>query len=349
MTDARVWFDLSNSPHPLLFAPICKHLEAIGATPLITVRDHAQTVELARERWPDAEVVGSPSSGRLLAKGLGLVGRAGALIAWARRARPDVALSHNSYSQIVAARAVRIPVLTAMDYEHQPANHLAFRCADKILIPDAIPSKSIARQGATPRKVLRYSGFKEALYLRDFEPDSGVLERLGISRGATVAVARAAARGAAYHPGDNPLFIEALRVLADQPEVITVVLARQREQREEIERLRLPRLVFPSGIVDGRSLLCSADLFVGAGGTMSREAALLGIPAYSIFSGVPPAVDLSLERDGRLQRLESIDQLRGVRPQARALDDRQRSIDDSGRELEELFVRTAMSMATRGE
>jgi len=38
-------------------------------------------------------------------------------------------LSHNSYSQIVAARLLRIPVVTAMDFEHQPANHLAFRLA----------------------------------------------------------------------------------------------------------------------------------------------------------------------------------------------------------------------------
>jgi len=42
------------SPHPLLFAPIARRLEELGHEVLVTVRDHAQTAELAFERWPDA-------------------------------------------------------------------------------------------------------------------------------------------------------------------------------------------------------------------------------------------------------------------------------------------------------
>src|SRR5262249_12426577 len=48
----KVWIDLSNSPHPLLFAPIARALEGRGHEVAVTVRDHAQTLELARERWP---------------------------------------------------------------------------------------------------------------------------------------------------------------------------------------------------------------------------------------------------------------------------------------------------------
>jgi uncharacterized protein len=46
----RVWIDLSNSPHPLLFAPIERRLTEHGHEVLLTARDHAQTVPLARER-----------------------------------------------------------------------------------------------------------------------------------------------------------------------------------------------------------------------------------------------------------------------------------------------------------
>ena len=37
---------------------------------------------------------------------------------------------------------------------------------------------------------------------------------------------------------------------------------------------------------------------------MTREAAVLGTPAYSIFWGAPPAVDLYLERLGLLRILQ---------------------------------------------
>ena len=97
-------------------------------------------------------------------------------------------------------------------------------------------------------------------------------------RPSMLAVARTAAAGAAYHRGENPLFIEVLRALASRGDVITVVLARLEEQRAAIAALGLPGVILPGTAVDSRSLLAAADLFIGAGGTMTREAALLGVP-----------------------------------------------------------------------
>ena len=55
--------------------------------------------------------------------------------------------------------------------------------------------------------------------------------------------------------------------------------------------------------VDGRSLVAYADLLVSAGGTMNREAAVLGTPVWSIFEGRLGAVDEQLAREGRLRFL----------------------------------------------
>jgi uncharacterized protein len=55
--------------------------------------------------------------------------------------------------------------------------------------------------------------------------------------------------------------------------------------------------------VDGRSLVAFADLLVSAGGTMNREAAVLGTPVWSIFEGRLGAVDELLARQGRLRFL----------------------------------------------
>jgi predicted glycosyltransferase len=53
------------------------------------------------------------------------------------------------------------------------------------------------------------------------------------------------------------------------------------------------------------SLLKGVDLVVSGGGTMLREAAFLGIPAYSIFHNRIGAVDRHLTSIGRLSILRS--------------------------------------------
>ena len=100
----------------------------------------------------------------------------------------DLALSHNSYSQILAARALSLRTVTLMDYEHQPANHLAFRLASRIIVPRAFPEAALARFGASPAKVKRYDGIKEDVYLADFQSDPEFekqLQRTGHRRRAT--------------------------------------------------------------------------------------------------------------------------------------------------------------------
>jgi predicted glycosyltransferase len=310
----KVWIDLSNSPHPLLFAPVARRLEERGHRIEVTARDNAQTVELARERWPEVEVIGSESPPGRVGKGMAIAGRIAALRRWARSHCPDVAVSHNSYSQIVAARLARVPVVTAMDFEHQPANHLAFRLAQSLLVPEVMPRKAIARYGARDGKVRPYPGLKEEIYLGDFEPDEGVLERLGIDPGDNpVVVVRTPPSRALYHRFENPLFQAVLEALGRQQQVRAVALVRHPEQREAITALELENVITPERAVDSRSLTYVADLVIGAGGTMTREAALMGVPTLSVYAGEQPAVDRALEEAGRLQRLENVAQVEQVR------------------------------------
>ena len=313
-----VWIDLSNSPHPLLFAPVAQRLEAIGDEVLVTARDNAQTAELARARWPRVDVIGGPSPASRLKKAGALARRVLALRRWARRRRPDLALSHNSYSQILAARLARTPVVTAMDFEHQPANHLAFRLAQAVLVPEQFPAEATRRQGARNAKLHRYPGLKEELYLGYFEPDPDVLSGLGLNRGdqEKLVVVRTPPSRAIYHRSDNPLFMEVLKVIDAQPDVRAVVLARHPEQRRAIAELALRNCLVPERALDSRSLVYAADLFIGAGGTMTREAALMGVPTMSVYAGDSPAVDRALESQGRLVRLVQTDQVASVRKRA---------------------------------
>jgi predicted glycosyltransferase len=244
-------------------------------------------------------VVGQASPAGRGSKALEIARRANALRRLARRERPDVAFSHGSYAQIVAARAARVPVVTMMDFEHQPANHLSFRLARRVIVPELFPEAALRRFGATGRKVLRYRGFKEDLYLGGFEPDSRVLDELELDPEHVIVVFRPPPEGALYHPMVNRRFEDVLRSALSHDEVQIVLLPRTREQAERY-RSRSSRIRVPEHAVDARSLLALADLAIGSGGTMNRESALLGTPTYTVFAGTLAAVDAELIRRGRL-------------------------------------------------
>jgi predicted glycosyltransferase len=278
-------------------------LEQDGHRVVLTVRDHAQTLELARGRWPRFRVVGSASPPGRLPKVRAIARRAEALRRFAREQRPDLAFSHGSYAQLLAARATGVRGVTMMDYEHQPANHLSFRLAERVIVPAAFPEGALRRFGVPPARVVRYPGFKEELYLAAFRPDRTIADRLGLDERKVIAVMRPPPEGALYHRMANERFDALLELAAAHPGVQAVLLPRTPTQADRYRRE--PRIRVLGGAVDGPSLLAVADLVIGAGGTMNRESAVLGTPTYTVFAGDLAAVDAELIRLGRMHDLRN--------------------------------------------
>ena len=304
----RIWIDLANSPHVPFFSALIPEFVAREHQVEITARDFAQTVELATKAGMTPHVIGGHGGGTITGKAGNLVGRAAALRKWARDRGFDRAVSHNSYAQIAAAAALGIKTVTLMDYEHQPANHLAFRLASRVIVPRTFPAAELKRFGASMRKVKRYDGTKEDVYLADFVPNprfAETLQLLGLASEDVVVVARPPAREALYHRFENELFDELLAYLSSREKVKIILLPRSDAQREEFASRKLPNMIMPSEVLDGSNLIAAADLVISAGGTMNREAAALGVPAASVYAGKWAAIDAELMREGRLVRISS--------------------------------------------
>jgi predicted glycosyltransferase len=305
----RIWIDLANSPHVPFFRALIPEFERRGASVETTAREFAQTVEMARAAGLSPVVIGGHGGGKLTGKAGNLVGRAASLIRWARGRKFDLAVSHNSYAQTIAARALRIKSVTLMDYEHQPANHLAFRFASRVVVPRAFPAEALRRFGARASKVRRYAGTKEDVYLADFTPDPRFFETLlalGVSRDDVLVVVRPPAREALYHRFENELFDELIKSLcAQRAGVKVILLARSNAQREAFSALSCTNIILPRSALDGANLIAAADLIISAGGTMNREAAALGVPAATIYAGRWAALDEELVREGRLRRIST--------------------------------------------
>jgi uncharacterized protein len=300
----RVWVDITNSPHVLFFRPLIRLLQADGHEVEVTTREYAQTLELLELHGIAHQVVGPRHGGAgVLGKARALVSRLPALRRFAKSRAFDLALAHGSHELTLAARSLGIASATAHDYEFATLQHqLGLRAATRVVFPEAIPAERLAHLGARPPKLARYPGIKEEYYLADFEPDPAAIE--GIDPAKVLAVVRTPPDVSLYHRHGNPLFAGVLERLGADESVHAVVLPRTREQRESIRGLGLASLHVPDHAVDAPSLVALADLTVSAGGTMNREAAALGTPAYTTFSGRPGAVDEMLIAAGRLRPLE---------------------------------------------
>jgi uncharacterized protein len=305
----RVWIDLTNSPHVLVMRPVIERLQADGHDVRVTARDFAQTLALCERFGIAHTAIGHHRGERLAAKATGLASRSAALVRWARPRRFDIALGHGSNDVSVAAAILRVPSATMFDYEWAAVQHnVNCRLAKAVVVPDAIPPERLRRYGAKG-KIRAYAGLKEEYYLADFEPDTGVLEELGLDVARPIVVVRTPPEVSLYHRFENDLFARVLERLREAVAdgVQPVVLPRVDAQREELARV--PGFVLPERAIDAQSLIAYADLVISAGGTMNREAVALGTPVYTTFGGRMGAVDERLIEEGRLRKLEQPDEL----------------------------------------
>lgn len=302
-----IWFDLDNSPHVPLFRPILADLRSREVDLLVTSRRHAQTEELLALWDVPHTTVGTHGGRGKVRKVLNLVQRARALRGVVRGKEISLGVSHGSRTHMLAAASLGIRYLVMDDYEYSE-QMLANRVADHILLPEYIPEARLRQAGFAMRKVIRYRGFKEEVYLKDFRPEPGFRASLGVPEEALLVTLRPPSVSANYHDQrSESLFRRSVEHFASQRGARCIVV-----NRTEAERRLVPDRLLAQGsveflqrAVDGLQLLWCSDAVVSGGGTMNREAALLGVPTYSVFTGRRPAMDEHLAATGRLTFLET--------------------------------------------
>src|SRR5512132_284572 len=298
----RVWVDVTNSPHVLVFRPLIALLRERGHEVEVTAREYAQTMQLLELHGIEATALGRHGGASTLGKAHTELSRLSALRRWARPRR--FALAHGSHDLTLTARSLGIPSATTFDYEFAWLQHqLGCRAATRVVVPEAIPPERLERYGARPPKLVQYPGLKEEYYLADFEPDRSALDPFELDPARTLVVVRTPPDVSLYHRRSNPLFPQVLDHLGRNEGVNAIVIPRTEEQRAYVRELALPSVQVPERAVDAQSLIAFADLVVSAGGTMNREAVALGTPVYTTYGGRLGGVDEALIRQGRLRPL----------------------------------------------
>ena len=302
----KIWIDLENSPHVLFFNPIIKELKNRGYQVVVTARDYAQVYELAELFGIKHKKIGRHFGRNKILKVVGLIHRVLKLIDFMMIEKPDIAFSHVSRSQFLAAKLFRIPSVMATDYEH--VKHLPFIKPDLLLMPQVLYEKN---KNGNKAKTSGYIGIKENVYVQNFVPDSSILNKLGINNGEIIATLRPPATQAHYHnPESERLFVAIIDFLSLNQHIKMVIVPRTKDQAEFIKKkwekhINVNKIIIPNQALNGLDLVWFSDLVISGGGTMIREAAAVNVPAYSFFKGKIGAVDHYLAKAGLLTLIEN--------------------------------------------
>ncbi|MEE9270925.1 MAG: DUF354 domain-containing protein [Candidatus Krumholzibacteria bacterium] len=315
---ASIWIDLDNSPHVLLFEPLIAELQARGHETVVTARDYGFTFEMLDQKGIPYDPVGWHPGRNIVRKVVGLASRVGALMRWARGRHIDVTVSHGSRGLVLASSLLRIPCLTMYDYEFVATG--IYRLSSKILLPDILSDDAVSNLGGARCRVTRYPGLKEEVYLGSFAPDPSIKDTLDIPDNKVVVVVRPPATEAHYHSEvSDRMFDAVLDRLRTSDNVVGVIVPRTQVQAQllagSIRDSNSIRLL--TSPVNGPNLIWHADLVVGAGGTMNREAALLGVPVYSAFMSRPGEVDQAFARQGKMTFLQDREAVANIRLEKR--------------------------------
>ena len=238
-----------------------------------------------------------------------MAGRLRALRSWAARRKLDLALSHASHELPLVARSLGIPSSYAFDYEFARAQHtLGSRAARAWSCPTR--SRRIGSTGSAPTRA-RSAGTPASRRSTTSPASSRTRQcwtRSDVDRERVLVVVRTPPDVSLYHRHGNVLFADLLHRIGADPRAQAVVFPRTERaaRRDRLARAPVARR-FPSDVVDAQSLVALSDLVVSAGGTMNREAAALGVPAYTTFAGRLGAVDEQLIHEQRLRVLTSVE------------------------------------------
>jgi predicted glycosyltransferase len=262
----RVWYDACTGKHVRYGVAIAKRLRDRGHEVVLTMRRHPDTLAMARFLKEKFVVAGSYNPESLLTRLEEGTKRQLQFCKLFEKNLPNIAISHGSVDQCRVAFGLGIPIVTTTDTPYAEAvNRLTLPLADYVVSSKAIPASKLQAY-STRGKLMQFDGVDEVAWIKGFRP------KVKYDFGRPLIVIRQAEEKAAYTKKSIDLL-----ALAKKLTRLGTVVFLSRYNRDAAKGLTVPR-----GFVDSASLMAQTDLFIGVGGTITREAALQGTPAMVV-------------------------------------------------------------------
>ena len=263
---------------------------------LCTSRKYNQVTELAKIRKQKLVIIGKHGGAEKHDKLNASLSRSKLLVKKISKFSPDITLSFCSPEAARISYGLGIKHICFSDSPHAGnVMRLVVPLVQKLLIPWIIPKKKFTKFGIDQNNIIQYKAIDAATISKR------KIKNIKKTVGKRIILIRLEEDEASYSLKKRPIIPIVKEILKEFSGQEIVIMTRYASQKKYIQQIFQKKIKILSTVVDSKLFLYNADIFIGSGGTMTAESALLGIPTIA-DDAVPNIIEDYLVRKKLVMR-----------------------------------------------
>jgi len=284
----KIWIDIL-TPKQLLFSEsIIKKLGGKHEL-LCTSREYEEVSKLAKIRDFDLIFVGKHGGGDKKTKVKASIDRMKKLLKIIKVFSPDITISFCSPEAARIAFGLGIRHIAFCDSPHANAvMRLTLPLIQKLLIPYIIPKNKFSKYGIDKKNIISYKAIDASVTIKRKINQKAILP-FNNNKQKNILI-RVEEEEASYMSKSSKIIPIIEKIIKDYSDQNIVILGRYTKQIQNLQKLIGGKAKIVKMSYDGKHLLNNTDIFIGSGGTMTAESALMGVPTIS-YNAVPNIIE----------------------------------------------------------
>ena len=295
----KIWIDIL-TPKQLLFSePIVERLGKKHDL-LCTSREYEEVSKLSKIRHFDLIFIGKHGGGDKKNKLKANIERTEKLSKKIKRFEPELVISFGSPEAARISFGLGIKHIMFCDSPHANAvMRLTVPLIQKLLIPYIIPKKEFSKYGINEKDIVQYKAI-DAVVTMQRKINEKIVSPFKNNNKKNILI-RIEEEEASYTSKSNKIIPIIQKIANDYKDENIVVLGRYTKQIVNLQKIIGSKVKIVKMSFDGKYLLNNTDIFIGSGGTMTAESALMGVPTIS-YNAVPNIVENFLVKKQLVKR-----------------------------------------------
>ena len=295
----KIWIDIL-TPKQLLFSePIVERLEKKHDI-LCTSRKYHEVSKLSKIRHFKLIFVGKHGGKDKKSKLKASIERIEKLSNRIKKFEPDLVISFGSPEAARISFGLGIKHIMFCDSPHANAvMKLTLPLIQKLLIPYVISKKEFSKYGINEKDIVQYKAIDAVVTMKRKINENYNLPFKNNNR--KNILIRVEEEEASYTSKSSKIVPIIQKIVKDYENENIVVLGRYAKQIVNLQKAIGNKVKIVKMSFDGKYLLNNTDIFIGSGGTMTAESALMGVPTIS-YNAVPNIVEKFLVKKNLVKR-----------------------------------------------
>ncbi len=276
----KIWID-ALTPKQALFTKAMRERAPANVELLVTTRNYSELNQFTRQIKLKNIPFGKHGGGLIQNKLKASIERMLALAPFVSKNDFDCSLSFISPEAARVSFGLGLKHFVCSDSPHAAApSRLAVPLATKLFTPFPIPKERWTQYGIDSSQVSAYHALDPWAWLLSRDRPE---ERNGHESSVLIRLEESYASYLKSGKGITSLLSELIRKIKSIGDFEISIIPRYDEQRSWARKKFGRICIVPESTVDGAELISRACLVIGGGGTMTQEAAILGVPNISYF------------------------------------------------------------------